>query len=123
MDHTRLQALLSETADYAARRRSGDADRAHTPQDSYRQSRARFDFELTNAGAPGEDVIEDLIARSEPGLAAMTGPRFFGWVIGGSHPVGLAADWLTGLWGQNAGNHLASPASAAAEDAAGAALL
>lgn len=25
----------------------------------------------------------------------MTGPRFFGWVIGASHPVGVAADRLT----------------------------
>ena len=39
----------------------------------------------------------------------MTGPRFFGWVIGGSHPVGVAADWLTSAWGQNAGNHHAAP--------------
>jgi glutamate/tyrosine decarboxylase-like PLP-dependent enzyme len=48
----------------------------------------------------------------------MTGPRFFGWVIGASHPVGVAADWLTAAWGQNAGNHVASPAAAAAETVA-----
>jgi glutamate/tyrosine decarboxylase-like PLP-dependent enzyme len=61
------------------------------------------------------DVIDLLAARAEPGLRAMTGPRFFGWVIGGSHPVGVAADWLTSAWGQNAGNHVAAPAAAAAE--------
>jgi glutamate/tyrosine decarboxylase-like PLP-dependent enzyme len=48
----------------------------------------------------------------------MTGPRFFGWVIGASHPVGVAADMLTSAWGQNAGNHVASPASAAVETVA-----
>ena len=48
----------------------------------------------------------------------MTGPRFFGWVIGASHPAGVAADWLTAAWGQNAGNHEASPAAAAAETVA-----
>jgi glutamate/tyrosine decarboxylase-like PLP-dependent enzyme len=61
------------------------------------------------------DVIDLLVARAEPGLRPMTGPRFFGWVIGGSHPVGVAADWLTSAWGQNAGNHFAAPAAAAAE--------
>src|SRR5262245_38234775 len=63
---------------------------------------------------PGE-VIDRLVERAEPGLRAMTGPRFFGWVIGASHPVGVAADWLTSAWGQNAGNHFAAPAAAAAE--------
>ncbi|MGO8352249.1 pyridoxal-dependent decarboxylase, partial [Rhizobium johnstonii] len=47
-----------------------------------------------------------------------SGPRFFGWVIGGSHPVGVAADFLTSAWGQNAGNHAAAPAAAAVETVA-----
>lgn len=63
-------------------------------------------------------VIEDLAARAAPGLHACAGPRFFGWVIGASHPVGVAADWLTSAWGQNAGNHEATPAGAAAETVA-----
>jgi glutamate/tyrosine decarboxylase-like PLP-dependent enzyme len=45
----------------------------------------------------------------------MAGPRFFGWVIGSSHPVGVAADMLTSAWGQNVGNHTATPSAAAAE--------
>jgi hypothetical protein len=32
---------------------------------------------------------------STPRAARLTGPRFFGWVIGVSHPAGVAADWLT----------------------------
>ncbi len=60
-------------------------------------------------------VIESLVERATPGLHAMIGRRFFGWVIGGSHPVGVAADWLTSAWGQNAANHAVSPAAAAAE--------
>ena len=62
-------------------------------------------------------VIRELIALAEPGLAAMTGPRFFGWVIGGSNPVGVAADWLTSIWGQNTANHLATPSASAVEEA------
>jgi hypothetical protein len=37
----------------------------------------------------------------------LDGPRFFGWVIGNSHPTGVAADWLVAAWGQNVGNLLA----------------
>ena len=61
-------------------------------------------------------IIDDLVRLAGPGLHATTGPRFHGWVIGGSHPVGVAADWLTAAWGQNAGNHIASPAAAAARE-------
>jgi len=63
-------------------------------------------------------VLEDLVARATPGLHAMAGPRFFGWVIGNSHPMGVAADMLTSAWGQNAGNHVAAPAAAACESVA-----
>ena len=64
-------------------------------------------------------MIGELVAKAGPGLHAMTAPRFHGWVIGGSHPVGVAADMLTGAWGQNAGNHMATPSAAAAELVAG----
>ena len=43
-------------------------------------------------GEPAEAVIERLAEGVEPGLMAMGSPRFFGWVIGSSHPVGVAAD-------------------------------
>lgn len=60
-------------------------------------------------------VLDDLVARAEPGLSMMTGSRFFGWVIGGSHPMGVAADFLTSAWGQNTGNYAATPSAAAVE--------
>jgi len=66
-------------------------------------------------GADGGMIIEDLVRDATPGIRATTGGRFFGWVIGGSHPTGVAADWLTAAWGQNAGNLVASPAAAAVE--------
>ncbi len=123
MKRTELTSLFSSIADYAANWRSDDGVRRHTPTASYDEQVERFRFALSDESIPVEDVIADLIARAEPGLAAMTGPRFHGWVIGASNLAGVAADWLTSAWGQNAANHLATPSAAAAEDAAGAALL
>jgi glutamate/tyrosine decarboxylase-like PLP-dependent enzyme len=111
-----LEALFAQAARRAAEYRStvGDA----TAPLPYAAMRAAFDAPTPEHGTPAEEVVEDLVRRSTPGLRAMTGPRFHGWVIGASHPAGVAADWLTSAWGQNAGNHEASPAAAAAETVA-----
>jgi glutamate/tyrosine decarboxylase-like PLP-dependent enzyme len=73
---------------------------------------------LPEAGADPTRVIEMLASGAEPGLMATAGPRFFGFVIGGSLPAALAADWLASAWDQNAALHIASPAAAAVEAAA-----
>src|SRR5215510_14437074 len=111
-----LEALFALAARHAAAYRStvGDA----SPPLSYATMRAAFDAPMPEQGMPPSAVIDELVALSTPGLRAMTGPRFYGWVIGASHPIGVAADWLTATWGQNAGNHEASPAAAAAETVA-----
>jgi glutamate/tyrosine decarboxylase-like PLP-dependent enzyme len=70
---------------------------------------------LPEEGAEPLEVIEELIAGAGPGLVAMPSGRFFGWVIGGTLPAALAADWLTSAWDQNAGLIVMSPAAAGAE--------
>jgi glutamate/tyrosine decarboxylase-like PLP-dependent enzyme len=64
-------------------------------------------------------VIERLAREVDPGLVASAGPRYFGFVIGGTLPAALAADWLTAAWDQNGAVHSSSPAAAAAEQVAG----
>jgi glutamate/tyrosine decarboxylase-like PLP-dependent enzyme len=63
-------------------------------------------------------VIERLATACEPGLTAMPSGRFFGMVIGGSHPAALAADWLTSAWDQNAGLARLTPSATATEQVA-----
>jgi glutamate/tyrosine decarboxylase-like PLP-dependent enzyme len=64
-------------------------------------------------------VVDELVRVAEPGLMAMPSGRFFGWVIGGTLPAALAADWLVSSWDQNAVLRYASPSMAAIEDVAG----
>jgi glutamate/tyrosine decarboxylase-like PLP-dependent enzyme len=65
--------------------------------------------------ADPEAIIDDLAQLSEGGLMPMTGPRFYGWVIGSSHPTGVAADFLVSAWGQNTVFHSPTPATSAIE--------
>ena len=111
-----LAALLRRAAEHAITYRDG-VDAA-PPPNTPAEALLAFDLATPETGLPAQQVIDDLVTRATPGIRAMTGPRFFGWVIGASHPVGVAADWLTSAWGQNAGNHVAAPAAAAAETVA-----
>ena len=112
-----LEAMARAAREAVAYRR-GVAEAETTPVATYRQMMAAFDAPLPeNPGDPNA-IIEDLIARATPGVRAATAPRFFGWVIGNSHPTGVAADWLVAAWGQNVGNLTSAPAAAAIETVA-----
>lgn len=69
------------------------------------------------------EVLDRLAAAVEPALIGSQSPRFYGWVIGGTHPVALAADWLVTAWDQNAAMRTTMPGTAAVEELAGTWLL
>ena len=109
-------AAMALAADYGLGWR--DQVRPIHPTGDLASLRAAFAGPTPEHGTPAEKVIADLIAAAEPGLVGNTQPGFHAWVMGGSHPAGVAADWLTSVWGQNAGIHQTSPAAATAEEAA-----
>jgi glutamate/tyrosine decarboxylase-like PLP-dependent enzyme len=76
-----------------------------------------------SAPVPPLDVLDSLAAVIEQGSVATPGPRYFGFVTGGSFPVAVAADWLVSVWDQNAAFHVLSPAMAQIEDLTAAWLL
>ncbi len=63
-----------------------------------------------------ETVLRLLDDIGSPATVASAGRRFFGFVIGGSLPITVAANWLTTAWDQNAGLFVASPTTARLEE-------
>jgi glutamate/tyrosine decarboxylase-like PLP-dependent enzyme len=79
----------------------------------------RVDGPVPQQGTPDDVVVEQLCAAVEGGITRMNSGRFFGWVIGGSTPAGIAADWLLSAWEQNTAIVEATPATVVLEQVAG----
>jgi glutamate/tyrosine decarboxylase-like PLP-dependent enzyme len=82
--------------------------------------RARLGAELNRDSRSPEQVIHDLVKAVAGGIAGSAGGRFFAWVVGGSLPAALGADWLTSTWDQNAVLYASAPAAAVVEETVGA---
>ncbi len=77
-----------------------------------------FDEPFPDNQSDPEHVLRLLDELGSPATFAMAGPRYFGYVIGGSLPVGLAANWLAGAWDQNTALYHIAPGTSYLEQVA-----
>ena len=111
--------VLERAAELASDWFESSRERPIAPRASVAELRDTLGGPLPESGSSDLDVIEDLVRDGEPGLTAMGSGRFFGFVIGGTLPTALAADWLVSAWDQNAGLLLPTPTAAVVEEIAG----
>ena len=116
---TSLRDLLLHATERVADHREHAADRPVFPSD--------FDVDHVRAGlgslrdepTSAATAVDELADVVEPVLVATTGPRYFGFVVGGALDAATAADVLTTGWDQPAFNAVTSPAAAVVEDVTG----
>ena len=113
-----MKELLTDAAGRAIRYLEGLDTRAVAPTAVAMAKLSVLDEPLpTKPGDPGE-TLRLLDEVGSPATTAMAGPRFFGFVIGGSLPVTLAANWLAGAWDQNSAYYRATPSTSFVEQVA-----
>src|SRR5437773_1652044 len=113
-----LRALLDQTAEIAAAFYETLDERPVYPRASVEELHAGLGRSLPETPTDARIVIAELAAAADPGLVAEPGGRYFGFVIGGSVPAALAADWLTTAWDQNAGLYVGGPSASVVEEVA-----
>jgi glutamate/tyrosine decarboxylase-like PLP-dependent enzyme len=111
--------VAAYAADFLAR----VGERSVGPKATYDAVRRALDRPLPDDGLDAETVVSELIADAEDAVVGIAGGRYFGFVIGGSLPAALAADWVTSTWDQNAGLFACGGPATVAEEVAGAWLL
>jgi len=116
---TALRPLLDDAAAHAAGFLEGLPERAVAPAATAGELREALGGPLPGGPRDPRLVVAELARAAEPGLMATPGGRFFGFVIGGSLPAALAADWLATAWDQNAGLYAAAPAASVVEEVCG----
>jgi len=112
---SKLRNLLLDAAERGAAYRESLGDRPVAPSPDAVDAVTSFVEPMPSEGADDEAVLAMLDELGSPATMSMAGPRFFGFVIGGSLPVTVATNWLTTAWDQNVGMHEVTPATSTLE--------
>ncbi|MGC4055655.1 MAG: aminotransferase class V-fold PLP-dependent enzyme [Paludibaculum sp.] len=111
-----MKALLNRTAEIAARYLETLDDRSVAPSAAALEGLKELSEPMPGLPMDPEQVLETLHRIGSPATMGMAGRRFFGFVIGGSLPAALAANWLAGAWDQCPGLFVASPIATVLEE-------
>jgi glutamate/tyrosine decarboxylase-like PLP-dependent enzyme len=110
--------LLEDATSRAVRYLEGLEGRKVAPGCEAITRLSQLDRPLPEHPAAAEEVISELDDLVSPATTAMAGSRYFGFVIGGSLPAALAANWLAGAWDQNTGLYQSTPGTSRIEQVA-----
>ena len=111
--------LLARAAEHAARYLDGLDARTVSPTGADIDALRTFlDMELPAEPSDPTIVLDEIDRLGGPATVGSVGRRYFGFVIGGVHPVALATSWLGSAWDQNAFSQVMSPAASLFEEAA-----
>ena len=112
-------ALLKEVERHASDWFSSLGDRPVCAAATGDELRRTLGGPLPDLGVDPVAVIRELADAGARGTIASAGPRYFGFVIGGSLPAAVAGDWLVSTWDQNAAVYVMSPIVAVIEQITG----
>jgi glutamate/tyrosine decarboxylase-like PLP-dependent enzyme len=113
-----MRELLESAASRAVRFLEDLLTRKVWPDEDALRGLARFDEPLPDKPADPGEVLQILDEVGSPAALASPGGRFFGFVIGGTLPVTIAANWLAAAWDQNTGLYHITPCTATLEEVA-----
>jgi glutamate/tyrosine decarboxylase-like PLP-dependent enzyme len=108
--------VLSLAAERAIQYTNAIRRRRVAPGASDLEGLGRFREAFPEGSSDPRGVVAMLDEFGSPATVATTGGRYFGYVIGGVLPAALGANWLAGVWDQNAGLRVMSPIAAELED-------
>lgn len=114
-DNLSLRSLLVDAAERGIAYREAGAARRVAPSPEAVAAATKFIEPMPDIGADEKHVLAMLDEVGSPATVMMTGPRYFGFVIGGSLPVTVATNWLTTAWDQNVGMHEVTPITSTLE--------
>ncbi|HEY3713013.1 MAG TPA: aminotransferase class V-fold PLP-dependent enzyme [Jatrophihabitantaceae bacterium] len=114
MTHDLLAGVAARLAAY----QGGLAERPVAAPAGVDELTALIGGDLPDGPTDPAAAIASLADALDVGTAATTGPRYFGFVVGGALPATIAADWLASGTDINAGAYVLGPAAAVAEDVA-----